>query len=259
VPERIIFNGEPGSTWTNNTERVRYQFVCSLINTCSACLQYHLAIGPWWPIPIHRRCRCRQVPVAVGAPAPYPFVDFRKLLDELLPQFHMRGGKRVLIRQHAAAIGAGNYRLLKAGVVKWDEIVTKYRVRTLREVVAVNKVSLKTMLKAGVKPSVAETAHAAVHTPEAELVRQHREQLIQKITAAGVPQKALVEELARGLFSRVGIVGGAAGPQSLATFARASHAEMLARLLAVWRPAPPPKPKRKKKPKPEPNGEEPKP
>ena len=125
---RVIFNGEPGSVWVNDTDKVRYQFVCSLINTCGACLQYHLAIGGWWPIPIHHRCRCTQRPIAVGTAAPHPFVDFRELLDSMPHS------------QQVAAIGASNYRLLQAGVVKWGEIVTKYRVRTLREVLAINKV-----------------------------------------------------------------------------------------------------------------------
>ena len=53
MAECDIINGDPGTVWVNKTLKVRYQFVCTLSNTCGACLQYHTAIGPWWPIQIH--------------------------------------------------------------------------------------------------------------------------------------------------------------------------------------------------------------
>jgi len=235
MAERVIFNGEAGTTWTNDTAKVRYQFVCAFINTCGACLQYHLAIGPWWPIQIHHRCRCKQYEIAPGAEAPHPFVDFRELLDSM---------SRV---QQAAAVGASNYKLLQAGVVTWKEVVTQFRVRTLREVLALNKVSLDTALKAGVKPGWIKAAHEAVHTPEAELIRQHRAELIEKLKARGVQQEQLVHEISRGLVGQVQIQGVATGaPQSMAPFAaNIPHAEGLAAALAGWK-----RPPRKRKPPP---------
>jgi hypothetical protein len=193
---RVTFNGEAGTRWTNSTGEAQYQFVCDLVRTCGACLQYHMAIGPFWPIPIHRNCRCRQYRIEPHAAAPHEFVDFREVLDGMTQA------------QKRAAIGASNYKLLQAGVVKWDEIVTRYRVRTLQEVVAVNKVTLPTLERAGVKKYIAAKAHAAVHTPEQELVRQHQAELIRKIEKAGVSQEELVKELARQISGRVGIVGG---------------------------------------------------
>ena len=89
------------------------------------------------------------------------------------------------------------------------------------------------MLKAGVKPTSPDGRHAAVHAPEAELIRQHREELIEKIKARGVSQEQLVHELARGLVGKV-TVTGPAGIESMAPFlANIPHAE-------VWpRPWPP--------------------
>ena len=200
---RTIFNGEAGTTWVNDTTTVPLPVYLPALNTCGACLQYHMAIGGWWPIPLHFHCRCTQQPIAIGAPAPHKFVDFRELLGEMSHD------------QQVAAIGAGNYKLLRAGVVKWDEIVTKYRVRTLRETLAINKVSLKTALAAGVKPHVAEAAYAAVHTPEAELIRQHREMLINQLKQAGVSQELLVDQISRGLAGRVTIAGTRVAPQSM--------------------------------------------
>jgi hypothetical protein len=232
VPDRIIFNGEAGTTWVNDTHKIQFQFIASLRNTCGACLQYHLAIGPYWPIPIHPNCRCRQVPIQIGAPAPEPFVNFRKLLADMPHD------------QQVKAVGASNYRLLQAGVVKWDEIVTVYRVRTLREVLALNKVSLETAKKAGAKLQyrMVKEAFEAVHAPEAELVRQHRAELIEKIKARGVNQAQLVHEISRGAVGQVKIVGTTATETAERFAAKIPHAAGLAAALAGWRPPRKPKP-----------------
>lgn len=195
-PLKYTFNGEPGTRWTNDTDRARYQFIAKLQNTCGVCLQYHMAIGPHWPIQIHRGCRCMQIIVMPGQEAPHAFVDFRALLREMPHD------------QQDAAVGAANYRLLEAGVVKWEDIVMKTRARPLEEVVALLKLSVETMLRAGVEKSIAEQAYAAVHTPEQELVCQHRAELIAKLEKAGVSREELISELSRRITGRVTIVGG---------------------------------------------------
>lgn len=220
-----IFGGEPGQTWVNDSDRVRYQFVAALIHTCGACLQYHLMIGPWWPIPLHHGCgvigrSCQQHAVRPGASAPHPFADFRSLLDE------MSYGDQM------TAIGASNYALLKAKVVTWEEIVTKYRVRTLREVISLNKVSLKTAIKAGV-PKRAYVAWSDAFSTEAEELRAVRAGLIEKIKGAGVSQEALVDALTRGLVSRVAVVAPGV-QQSMAPLVARRGGDLLTReLLAL--------------------------
>jgi len=169
VSERVIIDGEPGTTWTNDTEKIQYQFVAALINTCGVCLQYHLKIGAWWPIPIHYGCRCEQRAIKPEAQAPHPFVDYRELLAKMPPA------------EQAAAIGASNYKLLKAGVVDWKDIVTPSRVRDLREVVAKKKLTIDQMERAGVGPRWAAEAHAAVHTPEHEAIARQRRELIERL------------------------------------------------------------------------------
>ena len=231
MADREIHWGTPGERFVNDGSRPLYQFVATLQNTCGACLQYHLAIGPWWPIKIHRRCNCEQFVVRPGATAPHPFCDFRELLDNMSH------------RNQVAAIGASNYALLRAGVVDWKEIVTRYRVRTLREVIAINKVSEKTALAAGVKPGVAKVAYAAVKAPEAEMIRQHRAELTRQITAAGVPHEQLVRQIGEAIVNRVTIVGSS-GAQSMATVGArpttlAERAAEIARLLAAARAARP--------------------
>jgi hypothetical protein len=232
---RVTFNGEAGTRWKNDTGQAQYQFVCDLVRTCGACLQYHMAIGPWWPIPIHRNCRCKQYRIEPNAAAPHEFVDFREVLDGMT-----QAQKRI-------AIGASNYKLLTEGVVKWDEIVTRYRVRTLQEVVAVNKVTIGTLEKAGVRKNIAKRAYAAVHTPEQDLIRRHQAELVKKLEKAGVSQDELARELARQIVGRVGIAGGPK-PETLREFLPPSppHGGALAALLN--RPKGPKKPPSEKPP-----------
>jgi hypothetical protein len=247
VSERIIISGEPGTTWTNDTERVQYQFIAALNNTCGVCLQYHMKIGPMWPIPIHYGCRCIQRLIKPGQTAGHPFVDYRELLEQM-PQSEKR-----------AAIGASNYKLLQSGAVKWDDIVTPSRVRDFREVVANKRLSVKQLTDSGVRPVQAKEAHAAVHTPEHEAVEAHRQELLRKLTGAGLSQENLVRELSKGLASRVTIAAGPTGadvgrPQDgtvpawvggklpVAPMATATE---LAKLIAGWKPPtarPAPKP-----------------
>jgi hypothetical protein len=194
--QREVISGDPGTRWTNNTERVKYQFVCALINTCGFCLQYHMKIGAIWGIPLHRGCRCEQRRIPVGAEAPHEFVDYREILDNM---------------SHAdqvAAIGASNYKLLKDGVVKWEDIVTPSRVRDLREVVANKRLSVKTMVDAGVSPRLAATAHATVNTPEHVLAEQRQMQLVQQATASGARLEDLTKALGQKVATRVSIAAG---------------------------------------------------
>jgi GNAT superfamily N-acetyltransferase len=215
------FVGEPGTTWTNDTERVKYQFVAALVHTCGVCLQYHMMIGPWWPLPLHHGCGkyCRQYPIAPGSQAPHAFVDFREVLDNMSYQSQM------------TAIGASNYALLKAKVLKWDEIVTKWRVRTLRETISLYKIPLKTAIKAGV-PKRAYVAWADAFSDEAEAVRAHRAKLISDIKGAGVSQEALVDALSRGLVSRSSVVAPGVS-QSMAPLVAKRGGDMLTGELAA--------------------------
>ncbi len=189
---RTIWNGEPGTVWTNDTARVAYQLLCDWANTCGMCAQYDHAIGPWWGIPLHDGCNCEQHAIKPGNRAK-PFVDYRQIIDDLPYD------------QQVKVVGASNYRLLKEGLITWADVVTPSRVRDLREVVATKKLTVKQMVAAGVKPRYAEEAYRTVHTPEHELVEARRRELLEKIKGAGVNQETLARELATSLASRVTI------------------------------------------------------
>ncbi len=242
MAERVIISGEAGETWTNDTDRVRYQFIAALNNTCGVCLQYHLKISAAWPIPIHYNCRCIQRQIKPGAKAPQPFCDYRKLLDAMNPA------------DQAAAIGASNYRLLKSGLAKWEDIVTPNRVRDFREVVARKRLIVDQMVKHGVKRYQAEKAYADVHTTEHERVARERAELLSKLTGAGLAQEKIVGELASRLAARVTVAAGPTGaqvgrPQDVGgpawsggklPGAGASSAGELAKLVSGWKPPKPP-------------------
>jgi hypothetical protein len=196
---RETINGEPGETWTNNTSRALYQFH-AMRGACGACMQYDGQIGPKWPIQLHRNCRCQQSRIEPGARAPRAFIDFRAKLAEASHADKVR------------AVGASVYNLLERGVIKWEDAVTRARVRSLQEVVALKKLSVKTLEENGVRPWIAKIAHAAVHTPEQDLVRAAREASARALEAAGVNQEHLIEALAKTLTGRVKIVGGATVP-----------------------------------------------
>jgi hypothetical protein len=266
VADRIIYSGDAGTRFTNDTGKVLYQFIAALQNTCGVCLQYHLKISRGWPIPIHYNCRCIQRLVKPGADAPHEFVDYRKLLDGFDES------------QKTAAIGASNYRLLKSGLATWDDIVTPNRVRDFREVVAKKRLSVETMTKHGVSRYQATKAYDAVHTTEHQHAERQRAALLKNLTAAGVSHDTLVGELSKRLAGRVTIAAGPTGamvgrPQDVGGPAwgggrlpgtGASDAAVLAKLISGWRPTPKAKPlipkveaKAKEEAKPKPAPEQP--
>lgn len=218
---RVIWQGNPGEIYTNDSERFKYQIICDLVHTCGVCLQYHLAVSNWWPIPFHRNCRCSQVPVRPGASA-RPFVSFRELLHGLDPA------------QQTAAIGRANYQLLESGVVKWDDIVTPTRVRTLTEVVAARKLDVASMTKAGVSPKIAADAFARVHTPEQVLIRQHRASLVANLERAGLSTGQIVEAAARGIHRNVVIAAGPSKSQAMPEVKRPSSLPSALKRALLW-------------------------
>jgi hypothetical protein len=199
---RVEFNGEPGETFTNNTDKVLYQFIVNWVNSCGVCIQMDHAVGPSFPIPLHRSCRCKQIMIEPGAES-RPFVDFRAKLDALDPS------------QRSKVVGKASLELIDAGVVKWEDVVTGQRVRDLREVAALKRLSVEDMIKAGVGRRTAEQAHESVHTPAHELARKTRQEMIDRLTAKGVQKEDLKRALGERLAARVGIGQGPSGPGRL--------------------------------------------
>lgn len=197
---RVVFNGEPGEVWTNDTGRAQYQFVARLSNTCGVCFQYHLAISASWPIPLHRGCRCTQILIIPGGEG-RPFVDFRATLGELSPD------------QQAKAVGASNWKLIQSGAVEWEDVVTTTRVRDLREVVSRQKLSVETMRKAGVGRTVAEQAYESVNTPAHELADRRRKELVEKLTKAGLSHEQIATTVGEKLAGKVRLGGGPEPPK----------------------------------------------
>lgn len=223
---RVIFNGQPGEVWQNDTGKVQYQLLVSWHNSCGQCIQFDHAIGPYWGIPLHRGCRCRQTAIPPGAQA-QPYVDFMAKIDAL-PE-----------NRQSLVIGASNLKLVKAGVVQWGDVVTSTRIRDLREVVAREKLSVETVTRAGVRKDLAEKAHASVSTPAHQLAEQTRKELIAKLLNAGLTREQIDRAVAERLARRVTIGTGPSGGMGFA-----------AKPSTPTPPKPPPTPKPQPKPKP---------
>ncbi len=217
-----LVNGPSGVAWLNQTGRVRYQFRADLVRTCGACLQYHGVVGPWWPIPIHWGCRCRQKAIGPGQAAE-PFADFRKLLEGMTKS------------QRAAAVGVGNYRLLRAGLVEWGDVVTASRVRSLRDVLALTRIGRKAALDAGVRPADVDAAAARGVLTEEEMAREHLAELGERLRGLRVSGRELVEALTPALAVAASIAGGLGVQTAPAALAAAPHAAELAAALERWR------------------------
>lgn len=198
---RVIFNGEPNDVWVNETGKIQYQFIVQWRNSCGLCAQYDHAIGPSWPIPLHYGCRCQQVLIRVGAEAD-PFVDFREKIRELD------------LHQQAVVVGKSNLQLIEAGTVKWEDVVTRSRVRLLREVVSREKLSIKAMRDAGVKEYIAIEAHATVTTPAHQLADQQRRELVARLAVHGMSEEQAKREFGERLAKRLSIEEGPSGKQA---------------------------------------------
>jgi hypothetical protein len=212
--------GEPGSTWTNDTGKVQYQLIVDWVNSCGLCCQFDHQVGPSWPIPFHRGCRCRQRAIWPGKES-LPFVDFREKILELDRP------------QRSRVIGASALVLVEKGVIGWDDVVTKTRVRSLREVVSRLGLTVDQMAKAGVRRDLAAKAHQSVNTPAHELAEQHRKELIAKVVKAGVSPAQVKEAVARKLAARVSIGAGPSGPSGPATFGPDAIAKLGIKVPAV--------------------------
>ena len=189
---KVVFNGPAGQSFTNSTGKVLYQFKCALDNTCGVCLQYHMAVSTYWPIPLHRNCNCTQNPIGPGQKAD-PWVDMRDMLKDMPPD------------QRRAAVGASNFKLLQSGKAKWEDIVTKARVRSFREVVARNRLGPLDLKAAGVNDRIAKNALASVNTPAHKIAAAHKKTLITNLTKAGVSPSQIKTTFAKGQAARVSV------------------------------------------------------
>lgn len=196
---KVITNGAAGTTWTNSTGKVQYQLLVDWRHSCGLCCQYDHAIGPLWPTPFHRGCRCKQKAIWPGNES-LPFVDFMEKI---------RGLDR---SQQSRVIGRSNLVLVEAGVVTWSDVVTSARVRSLREVVSRQKLTVHQMTGAGVVKRIAEAAHLSVHTPTHEIAEQAKRDAIKHLKDLGVGAAEIKSRFGAMMASRVGIKEGPGGP-----------------------------------------------
>lgn len=193
---RTLISGEPGTYFVNDGSTVLYQLAVAGFNTCALCWQYAGQVARYWPIPLHRNCRCRQYLIKPGATAPNPFIDYQDVVSKFARP------------QQAALMGVSLFRLWTKGAISWEDAVTPGRIRSLAEVVSLKNLSVKAMTRAGVMPAIARQAHATVNTPAHVLAEQHRQRLIDRILAAGIPHEAMIRQLSERLAARASVAAG---------------------------------------------------
>jgi hypothetical protein len=136
---RKVVAGPPGEAWSNLTGKVWYQRLCDFHHSCGLCIRLHRLIAARWDLPTHPGCTCRVVVVPPGDDA-LPFVDFAESLADLPEPARVR------------AVGSSNWRLIKAGLVSWEDVVTPARVKSFAEVVAARKLGKRALARAGIPP-----------------------------------------------------------------------------------------------------------
>lgn len=163
----IIWPGEPGKSFTNNTDRIVYQLVCSQVNTCGVCYQYHLAIAEWWG-KFHHGCNCISNPIFPGEKS-QPYQDFREIIKDLPPEEQIK------------VMGKAVYELYQEGVITWEDAITPTRIRTLREIVSREQLTVEELVEAGVSEHKALDAWLTVNSPSHQLAAAARESLVQQL------------------------------------------------------------------------------
>lgn len=196
--KRVAITGDPGTAWTNSTATCQWQLIVNWRNSCGRCVQYDRQIAVAWGIPFHYGCVCRSLPVWPGETA-QPFVDFREKIQTLDPI------------EQSRVMGRSNLTLVQAGVLTWDDVITRSRILDLHESVAKHRLTVDQMVKAGVDPYQAQKAWNTVHTPANEAAAKKAAELFAKLQAAGVApaevQKQVTGQLAGRFFG-----SGASGP-----------------------------------------------
>ena len=183
----IIWPGTPGERWTNETDRVAFFFQCSFVNSCPECMLLHTAISfEPFPIPMHDNCGCWQVDVMPEMESE-PFVHY----DDYL--------KRLTDDEKERSIGMSLWKLIKKGVVAWEDVVTPERIRTLAEVVKAKHLTADEMVEAGVSRSVAERAVNWSKADVAEIIKNQRDELTRKISEAAKWAAELRRAIAAGV------------------------------------------------------------
>lgn len=193
----IVWPGVKGETFTNDTGKILYQLVCSLVNTCGVCFQYHLSIASWWS-PFHRGCQCMSVPIYPDKKSA-PYEDFQEIIDSLPPD------------QQKKVVGSSNLKLIEAKVIDWGDVITSNRVKLLREIVSIKKLSISDLTGAGISKRIADDVWATVNTEAHVIADRQRTQLLKQIQDLGIQPGHLKDIFGDIMAQRIGIGGGPSG------------------------------------------------
>ena len=142
-----VKDGEPGEVPFNLTSDVWFQWTVAP-GCCELCLRLDSQLVRGLKPPLHPHCRCEVVRVPPHTPAPRPFRSFREKV------LSVRSAWLVEL------LGVGRSVLVKAGLVKLEELIEGDRLLDLAEIAGKKKLSVDQLVAAGVNPPVARKAVA---------------------------------------------------------------------------------------------------
>jgi hypothetical protein len=134
---RYAFGGPPGTTWTNTTDRTRYQLCSTIHEDGGFCFRASGRIGPLWPLPIVTGCHCTHRPIHLRETS-LPFTDVGEELAKTTPN------------QRDLIFGRNNRLVLDAGLVSWSDLIGRFSGIEFDYVIYNKGLSLESILAAGV-------------------------------------------------------------------------------------------------------------
>jgi hypothetical protein len=139
-------DGVPGEHWFNLTPDVWWQW--TVAPGCGElCLRLDAQMVRDLKPPLHPKCKCTVERVGPLHWAPRPFATFREKV-------------RLAIRRGWGAdlFSLSSFLVVKAGLVKLDELIAGERILDLAEVVGKKKLTVDQLVAAGINPPVASKA-----------------------------------------------------------------------------------------------------
>jgi hypothetical protein len=189
-PAARSFTGDPGTVWTNRTDRPAYQLQPEVHEGAGMCFQYATHVGFLWPTPFVPGCSCKQKPIWPGETS-LPFVDVGLAIRVLT-----EGDKWQLV-------GKNNWLLIASGLVEWKDVVRQHVVRELEWVIHFKRLTVAQLVEAGVPEADAQEAWNKAYTPERIEADQKRRQAIQDLRDMGLSDQQIRIEIAKRLGLRV--------------------------------------------------------
>jgi hypothetical protein len=118
-------------------------------------------------------------------------------------------------KQLTKVMGRANLQLVEAGIVKWDDVVTRSRILDFHEVVDRFSLSTKAMSRAGVSPGVIRRAKAMTSTTAHTTTTARQAELVDQLKSKGAKDEEIKRRAKELLGARFGVEPGHGQKQTI--------------------------------------------